>query len=159
METTEQTKFREFLQQRELKFTTERRLVLEETFRIHDHFEADDVALGLRSRGERVSRASVYRTLPLLVESGLLREVYSSEKHSHFEHIFGHRHHDHLICTTCGQTIEFHDWEIEELQQRICERHDFLSTSHKLEIIGLCRDCAGKLQPLKGRENDTGSIK
>lgn len=135
--------FREFLATKELKFTQERRLILEEVFRIHGHFEADDVALGLRERGERVSRASIYRTLPLLVESGLLRDVYSAEKHSHYEHVFGHRHHDHMICTSCGTAIEFSDPEIEALQDRICELHGFEAKSHKLEITGICDKCRG----------------
>ncbi|HEY3298970.1 MAG TPA: transcriptional repressor [Armatimonadota bacterium] len=144
MSASEEIRFREFLDERDLKFTSERRLILEEAFRIHDHFEADDVELGLRSRGYRVSRASVYRTLPLLVESGLLREVYSAEKHSHYEHVFGHKHHDHLICTSCGRTIEFSDWELEQLQEQICEKHRFDARSHKLEITGICDNCREK---------------
>ncbi|MEW6230397.1 MAG: Fur family transcriptional regulator, partial [Bacillota bacterium] len=99
---------------------------------------------GLRDRGRRVSRASVYRTLPLLVKSGLLRDVHSSEKHSHYEHIFGHRHHDHLICTKCGRTIEFNSPMIEKLQTEICNQHGFWATGHKLEITGLCDACRAK---------------
>lgn len=144
MEAAEEVIFREFMVRRGLKFTTERQLILKEVFSIHEHFEADDIADGLKREGERVSRASIYRTLPLLVESGLLREVHSSEKHSHYEHVFGHKHHDHLICTKCGRTIEFSDDRIEGLQNRVCEKHGFLATAHSLEIIGVCAECQDK---------------
>lgn len=143
MEAAEEKMFREFMTRQGLKCTQERQLILREVFSIHQHFEADDIIFGLKRRGVRVSRASIYRTLPLLVESGLLREVHSSEKHSHYEHIFGHEHHDHLICTKCGRTIEFTDDRIEALQDRVCERHGFLPTSHILEITGVCGDCQG----------------
>lgn len=142
METAETERFREFLLGAGLKLTHERTLILEEVFRIHRHFEAEDVVLGLRERGHRVSRASVYRALPLLVGSGLLRDVHSAEKHSHYEHVFGHDHHDHLICTVCGRTLEFSDPRIEQLQTETCERHGFRLTSHKLEITGVCGECA-----------------
>ena len=144
MEAAEEKMFREFIAGQGLKCTPERQLILREVFSIHQHFEADDIADGLRRRGMRVSRASIYRTLPLLVESGLLREVHSSEKHSHYEHVFGHKHHDHMICTRCGRTIEFTDERIEGLQNRVCERHGFLSTAHTLEIVGICKECREK---------------
>lgn len=144
METAEQRRFKVFLQGVGLKFTRERRLVLEEVFRNHGHFEADDIVMGLRGQGRRVSRASVYRTLPMLVRSGLLRDVHSSEKHSHYEHVFGHHHHDHLICTGCGRAIEFTSPVIEKLQIEICSQHGFQAAGHKLEITGLCDACRAR---------------
>lgn len=143
METVEEKKFGMFLENEGLKFTPERRLVLHEVFKNHDHFEAEDIVISARNSGSRVSRASVYRTLPLLVESGLLREVTSLEKHSHYEHVLGHDHHDHLICTNCGKTIEFSEHRIEDLQDRICRELGFTPKSHKLEIFGLCEECRG----------------
>lgn len=142
MESAEEKRFREYLQGKGLKFTMERRTVLNEVFNTHGHFEAEDIAVALRERGTRVSRASVYRTLPLLVESGMLRHVYSAEKHSHYEHVFGHEHHDHLVCTRCGRTTDFFDSKIEELQDAICRTYGFESANHELEIIGLCSSCS-----------------
>lgn len=144
MASSEKERFRDFLRGEGLKLTRERCLVLEEVFRNHTHFEADDIVMGLRKRDRRVSRASVYRTLPLLVKSGLLRDVHSSEKHSHYEHVFGHHHHDHLICTECGQVIEFTSPMIERLQDEVCNRHGFLAVTHKLEITGLCDVCRSR---------------
>lgn len=137
----EELRFREYLAEQGLKFTAERRMILEEVFRRHDHFEAEDIVLGLRGSGLRVSRASVYRALPLLVESGLLRPVYSEEKHGHFEHVFGHEHHDHMICTRCHRAVEFKDDGIEETQDRVCAEHGFTPTHHRLEIVGVCLEC------------------
>lgn len=137
----EELTFREYLADAGLRFTSERRMILQEVFRRHEHFEAEDIVLGLRQLGQRVSRASVYRTLPLLVESGLLRPVHSDEKHGHYEHVFGHDHHDHLICTRCGATIEFRDDGIERLQVRVCAQHGFRPAHHRLEIIGICAAC------------------
>jgi len=141
MSRDEELRFREYLIEQGLKFTAERRTILAEVFRRHEHFEAEDIVLGLRASGSRVSRASVYRALPHLVGSGLLRPVHSAEKHGHYEHVFGHDHHDHLICSRCGATIEFKDNGIEKLQERVCVQHDFKPTNHRLEIIGVCASC------------------
>jgi Fur family ferric uptake transcriptional regulator len=141
MKITEEEKFAEYLSSKGLKFTLQRRLVLEEVFSRHGHFEVDDIVLGLKQKGKKVSRASVYRTLPLLTQSGLLREVHSNEKHSHYEHVFGHNHHDHLICVKCGRIFEVEDSQLEEMQDIICNRLSFKPISHKLEITGLCKEC------------------
>lgn len=135
--------FREYLGGEGLRLTSERITILREVFSRHDHFEAEDIVMGLRGRGTRVSRASVYRTLPLLVECGLLRCVHLGEKHGHYEHTYGHEHHDHMICSRCGRTIEFKDDEIERLQDRVCAAHAFAPDGHRLEISGVCAECAG----------------
>jgi Fur family ferric uptake transcriptional regulator len=144
MASEEQRRFAEYLKSEGLRLTQERRMILDEVFATHEHFEAEKIVAGLKRKGLHVSRASVYRTLPLLVQSGMLREVYSSEKHSHFEHIFGHEHHDHLVCTKCGRTMDFLEPRIEQLQEHICKTYDFHPTSHELEIIGVCSSCAPK---------------
>lgn len=141
MKTSVEKVFRDYLAKNDQKLTPERKEILKEVFRIHGHFNADDITIGLRTRKIRVSRASVYRTLPLLVESGLLRKDFTSEKHSQYEHIYGHEHHDHLVCTCCGKTIEFSNQLIEDLQNKICTEHNFKATHHRLEISGLCIDC------------------
>lgn len=144
MESAEEKEFREFLESEGLKFTPERRTVLNKVFSIHQHFEADDIVLGLREDGERVSRASVYRTLNLLLMSGLLSPVHSSEKHGHFEHTFGHKHHDHFICSECKKVLEFADANLEYALISACKKHGFNVASHKLEVYGLCADCMKK---------------
>ena len=138
----EDERFRRFLRSKGLRFTSERERVLEEASSVHEHFEAEDLLFRMRQHGHRVSKATVYRTLTLLVQCGLLREVIFGERHSHYEHILGHRHHDHLICLKCGKIIEFTDETIEQLQQKICERYQFDPLQHRLEIRGTCEQCA-----------------
>ena len=138
----EHERFRTFLKSEGFRFTAEREKVLEEACSIHQHFEAEDLLFRMRQHGLRVSKATVYRTLTLLVQCGLLREVIFGERHSHYEHVLGHRHHDHLICLRCGKIIEFTDETMEKLQQKICEQYRFESLRHKLEITGTCEQCA-----------------
>jgi Fur family ferric uptake transcriptional regulator len=134
--------FLRFLKSEGLRFTSEREIILNEAFSIHEHFEAEDLVFSIRRHGHRVSKATVYRTLALLVQSGLLREVIFGERHSHYEHVFGHKHHDHLICLKCGKIIEFSDQTIERLQKSVCGRYRFEPVRHRMEIMGTCEDCA-----------------
>ncbi|MFQ6093597.1 MAG: Fur family transcriptional regulator [bacterium] len=134
-------RFEEYLRSQGLKFTPQRRLILEKAFATHSHFEADDLLVAFRRGGNRISRATIYRTLPLLVKSGLIREVLFGENHAHYEHIWGHEHHDHLVCLKCGRIIEFCDRAIENLQDKVCAEHSFEAQSHKFEISGYCSQC------------------
>lgn len=139
--------FHQYLIQRGLRLTGERQAVLDEVFAAHDHFEAEELLLRLKKRKHRVSRATIYRTLELLVEAGLVRKVSLGggtglgPRGAYFEHIWGHEHHDHLVCTACGRIIEFSDEDLEDLQERICQAHGFKPQSHSLKIIGLCKKC------------------
>jgi len=134
--------FRDFLQARGLKLTRERKVILEEVFKQHDHFDIDEFYLKVRQKGLKVSKASIYRTLPLLLECGLVDEVKTTERQAFYEHIHGRKHHDHLICLSCGKVIEFYSPAIERLQEEICKKRRFKSLRHVLEIQGHCKDCA-----------------
>ena len=138
------TKFGAFLQQQGLKLTSEREALVREIFSIHYHFEADELLFKMKQNNVKISRATVYRTLELLVKSGLVRRVHLGEDHYHYEHVSGNSHHDHLICTACGAVIEFHDEELEQRQREICERKKFTPTFHNLQILGLCDSCRRK---------------
>jgi Fur family ferric uptake transcriptional regulator len=139
-------KFQSFLQQQGLKLTSERTALLREIFSIHYHFEADELLFKMKEKSVKISRATVYRTLELLVKSGLVRRVHLGEDHYHYEHVSGNSHHDHLICTTCGGVIEFHDEVLEARQREICERKKFTPTFHNLQILGVCDACRRKGQ-------------
>jgi len=134
--------FRRFLAERRLNFTRERRAILACVFADDRHFEAKELVGTLRQRGARVSRATVYRTLALLVDSGLLDEVSLGGEHRHYEHVLGHEHHDHLVCNSCGRIIEFTSPAIERLQEQICREHRFKASGHRLRIFGRCAECA-----------------
>src|SRR5512135_2589743 len=109
--------FQNFLGKKGLKLTKERLAVLKEVFSFHDHFDPEHLYLRIRDAGSKASRASVYRTLSLLVESGLVEKVTRTEKSNVYEHTFGHAHHDHMICEECGSITEFYSEKLENLQK------------------------------------------
>ena len=117
----------------------------EEIVRIIDetegHFNPQTLYEQLRAKGSKVSRASVYRTIPILVEHGVITEVGKTEKHANYEKVMGKAHHDHLICLACGRTTEIYSPTLEMLQEEICQREGFKGVRHTLEIMGYCRDC------------------
>lgn len=133
--------FRDFLVKRGLKFTKERQRILDEVFSYHGHFEPEGILTSMRDKNIKVSKASLYRTLPLLLESGLIDQVERNDKHAHYEHTFGHGHHDHLICMKCGKVIEVFSQKLEALQEELCKEHRFVGKKHTLEIKGFCRAC------------------
>lgn len=134
--------FEVFLRDQGLKLTSERSALVQEIFSTHYHFEADELLFKMKQKGVKISRATVYRTLELLVKSGLVRRVHLGEDHYHYEHVSDkNAHHDHLICTTCGTVIEFHDEDLEQRQREICERKKFTPTFHNLQILGVCDAC------------------
>ncbi len=113
---------------------------------IEGHFDSQTLYDRLKAKGTGISRASVYRTIPILVESGIIAQVEKTEKHAHYEKILGRAHHDHLICLACGKTIEFYSPTLEMLQDELCQREAFKGLRHSLEIMGYCRECAKKGQ-------------
>lgn len=142
--------FREFLGKKGLKFTKERETILNEVFSFHGHFDPEELLIFMRSKGIKVSRSSLYRTLPLLVESGLIEQVVRNDKHAHYEHIYGHEHHDHLICINCGKVMEVFSPKLETIQDELCNKSGFYGIRHTLEIKGFCSKCrkGGKISPL-----------
>ena len=136
--------FREFLDTRHLRLTREREEVLQEVVRSRGHFDPEELHYTLKGKGAKVSRASIYRTIPLMVEAGIIGKVENTDKHSHYELILGREHHDHMLCTRCGRVIEFYSEELERLQDKLCQAHGFRGNSHTLEIKGLCKKCALK---------------
>jgi Fur family ferric uptake transcriptional regulator len=88
-----------------------------------------------------VGQTTVYRTLRLLTEAGLAREVRFGDGRAHYEHNYKHQHHDHMICSECGKIIEFYSPELEALQDAMAAKHRFELTEHLLRMIGICADC------------------
>jgi Fur family ferric uptake transcriptional regulator len=134
--------FYRFLQDRGVKNTAPRRLILETVLGFTDHFEAEQVLYTLHERGHKVGKATVYRTLPLLVECGILKQVRFDVKQAHYEHAFVDEPHEHMVCRRCGRIIEFSAPELVELRRRIGQRYHFHVTGHRLQLAGLCWDCS-----------------
>jgi len=143
---TKEEIFRNYLREKGLKFTPERQVILERIFSLHRHFDVDQLYEILRKEGEYISRATIYRILPLLVESDLIKEVFRCQGRANYEHTFGHEHHDHMLCIKCGKVIEFKEEKIEELQAAICKRYGFNPVEHRLSIRGYCKRCSKNSQ-------------
>ena len=133
--------FAEYLSSKDLKLTKERKAVLEELFLHPGHLEAEELAHNLRKKKKSASRATIYRTLDLLVESGIVRKVDLGHGHSHYELGLDHPHHEHMICLKCGRVFEFSDRSIEKALSRLCRNSGFEHTSHRFQIFGYCDKC------------------
>jgi len=136
--------FTTFLKDRGQRFTKERSVILRKTLSCNGHFDPESLYLQIRETGSKASRASVYRTINLLCECGLIAKVSKTEHGTIYENTFGHEHHDHMLCTQCGNVIEFYSEELERLQEKLCRKQGFLGASHTLEIRGYCKKCQKK---------------
>jgi Fur family ferric uptake transcriptional regulator len=133
--------FKYFLKDRGLRLTKEREAIWDEVRSTKGHFDPEELHLSMRQKGQSVSRASVYRTIPLMVEAGILEQVERTDKHAHYERTIGRSHHDHMLCTSCGKVIEFYSDALEKLQDRLCRQYGFEGVAHTLEITGHCKAC------------------
>ena len=130
-----------YMERKGLRSTNQRRLVSEVFFRTGGHLSIDDVLALVRKREPKVGYATVYRTLRLLVESGLANERQFDDTVTRFEVAHHDSHHDHLICLSCKQIIEFEDDQIERLQDEVAHRYGFKLVTHKHELYGVCGRC------------------
>jgi len=134
-------KFREFIRERGLKSTRQRDEIANWFFQHKGHLSADQIYREVKEAVPGIGFSTVYRTMKLLVEAGLVSERHFGNAEALYENVSGH--HDHCICTACGKILEFEDERIEELQRAVAERSGFLLVSHKMELYGLCAACRG----------------
>ncbi len=139
-----QAAFRRYLRNHGVKYTRTRAVILDSVLEFRDHFEAEQVIHLLRESDRKVSKATIYRTLPLLVECGILKEVRFDEKRAYYEFAFGEAPHDHMVCRRCGRIVEFASDEVVALRAKIGQRHHFHVTSHRFQLSGLCWECSTK---------------
>ncbi len=133
--------FRSYLHQHRLPVTHQREAIAMALFESEHQLSVDDLAERLRERGEHVGKATIYRTLSLLVQADLARELDFSEGFKRYEHQAGEAKHDHLICTGCGKVTRFTRQALDDLQERIAAEAGFAAQSRRLKIFGLCREC------------------
>ena len=133
---------------------TEQRLqVAQVLFSTHKHLSVQELLELLRGRGVRAGKATVYRTLALLVESGLVGEHDFGEGFKRYEYLAGPPDHEHLVCEGCGKLIEFESAEVAELKRELARTHGFEPRHHRLEIYGLCEDCRARQAESRSRES------
>ena len=132
--------FRNYLKEKKHRQTPERLMVLEEIYRADGHFDADDMYFRMKNIGYRVSRATVYNTLDLLLECGLVQRHQFGKNQSIYERAYGYRQHDHMICNQCGKVIEFCDPRLQEIKNMMEKIHGFSIEGHSLQLYGSCND-------------------
>ena len=134
--------FSRYLRDRGLPVTHQRQAVAEVVFASDAHLSVDEIEQQLRDRGDRIGKATVYRTLDLLVRSRLVEEHDFGEGFKRYEHrLSAQPVHEHLICLECGKVIEFRSTEIAAVEGRVREEFGFVPARHRLEIYGLCKAC------------------
>ncbi len=150
----EQEVFLKHIQKKGLKRTTQREVILDVFLRTEEHLSSEDLYRLVREEDPSIGQTTVYRTLKLLTEAGLAREVRFGDGRTHYEHNYKHQHHDHMICSECGRIIEFFSAELEALQDEMAARHSFEVTHHLLRIIGICAACRGVRNASETQEAD-----
>ena len=134
-------RFLDFLARRHLRLTGPRRAIIESVFGTEKHFTAEELLKWARRRDKSVSRATVYRTLPLLTASGLVREMDFGQDHKFYDPNYAeHPHHNHIICQDCGKIVEFDSAQIEQLEREISHRLGFAVKAHRLQITAACEE-------------------
>jgi Fur family ferric uptake transcriptional regulator len=141
--------FRAYLKENKHRITPERFMVLEEIYRGDGHFDADEIFFKMKDNESRVSRATVYNTLELLVECGLVQKQQFGKNQSVYERSYSFQQHDHIICQNCDAVLEFCDPRIHEIKTLMEKVHGFKLGAHSLHFYGECNhpdSCARKTE-------------
>ncbi len=134
--------FRRYLREQGLPVTPQREIVAETIFGSTGHLSVEDIENALRGSGERIGKATIYRTVEILVRSGLVEEHDFGEGFKRYEHLFGTTPvHEHLICINCHEVVEFQSPDVVRIQAEAATMHGFQPVRHRLEIYGLCGSC------------------
>jgi Fur family transcriptional regulator, ferric uptake regulator len=134
--------FRRYLKQQGLPITQQREVVADVVFASREHLSVEDIEARLKDRGERIGKATIYRTMEILVRSGLVEDHDFGDGFKRYEHLFGGQPvHQHLVCDNCRRVTEFRSRDLERIQAEVSREHGFTPSRHRLEIHGLCADC------------------
>ena len=140
-------KLEQYLSQHGLKMTAQRKIILETMEDIPYHMTLDELLQAVENNGTRVGQATMYRTMKLFVDANIVEEHRFDDGITRYEISDEGEHHDHLICLSCGQIIEFEDELIERRQHEVAQKFGIRITTHKMELYGYCIDteaCQGR---------------
>ncbi len=135
-----ETGFLEFIQAKGLKTTRQRSTIVQVFFRLRGHISVEELLREVKKVNPRIGYATVYRTLHLLVESGLVEERRFGDGLARYEGRNEVEHHDHMICLECGKIREFSNPKLLELQKQLAVENGFKIFRHRLELYGSCED-------------------
>ncbi|PIQ88245.1 MAG: transcriptional repressor [Candidatus Omnitrophica bacterium CG11_big_fil_rev_8_21_14_0_20_42_13] len=133
--------FAKYLLDKGIRNSRQRHAILNIFLKTEKHLTALELYNLVKKEHPGIGYATVYRSLKLLCEAGLCRELKFEDGTARYEHLYGHKHHDHLICTSCGKFVEIIDQEIEGLQEKIFKAHGFHPQRHRMELYGVCKKC------------------
>jgi Fur family ferric uptake transcriptional regulator len=134
-------RFRRYLRDHHQPVTRQRDQVAQTVLLSEEHLSVDEIIRRLRQQGEAVGTATVYRTLEVLVESGLVRAHDFGEGFKRYERMPAQAHHEHLICERCGRVVEFQNERLERMLPILADEHGYEHQRHRVEIYGVCGDC------------------
>lgn len=135
-------KFEQFVARKGLRHTEQREKVLDVFLATERHVTVQELYDLVRNKHKGIGYATVARTMKLICESGLCRQVDFGDGALRYEHKYDHEHHDHLICAKCGKFEEIYSPKLEKIQRELVKKHGYVQESHKLDIFGLCPECA-----------------
>ena len=136
--------FFNYLAREKLKFTSQRALIFDVFWSVEKHISPEELYGLVKQKDPSIGQATVYRTLKLLSDSKIAREVDFGDGVTRYEPYFGQSHHDHLICKKCGKSVEVVDEKIEKLQEALARKHGFILSGHSMYLYGKCRECSNK---------------
>lgn len=134
--------FESHIRKKNLKHTEQRTQILMTFLETERHLTAEELYVLVRKKYPSVGYATISRTLKLLCDCGLCSELRVEDGVTRYEHLYGHDHHDHLICIECGSFVEVVSPEIERLQEKLAQANGFTTKRHRLEIYGICKKCS-----------------
>lgn len=135
--------FRRFLKSKGLKYTPERAGVLDAIIELDGQFEVDDLLVDLRSRGHRVSKATVYRTIRLLQDAGIVTPSAFDASHAQYELVYGGQSHDVMVCVQSGRRVPIDAPELTALRQRLAREHGWQAFAHRFHVFAIAPPEAG----------------
>ena len=133
--------FKATLRKMGLKITPQRIIIFEEVIKDKGHRESEEIYLAIKNSSIYVSRATIYRTLDILVQNHIIRKLDLGDGRFRYESKLDNLHHDHLICDKCGKIVEFLNPKIEKLQENVAKQYQFSLKRHVHHLFGICKKC------------------
>ncbi len=131
----------EYIRRNNLRHSGQRTQILEVFLKTEKHLTAEELYNIVKKKNSSIGYATIYRSMKIFNDAGLCRVLLLEDGTTRYEHLYNHKHHDHLICTKCRKFVEIESPEIEALQEKLAKKNGFVLIKHRLELYGLCSAC------------------